>query len=142
LADRPYGAELELITGGQLYQLLQYHENSAKEVQKILTDFTWIEQTSFGWFQCGFCPNTRLRPLVNVDLWWKDYMKEVWEAWRNRSWNEATNCDLIYKALEQSNWDCGGEGGRARRDMEVFGGILKAKIKEVLFKVSLRAKLT
>jgi hypothetical protein len=140
LVNRPYGAELELITGGQLDQLLQYHENSAKEVQKILTDFTWIEQTSFGWFQCRFCPITSGLPF-KVDRWWSNYMKEVWEAWRNRSWDEATNCDLIYKALKQSGSNCGGEEGRAQRDMEVFRGILKAKIKEVLLKVSLRAKL-
>jgi len=140
LLQRPYGPELEFITGGQLYQLLQYHENCLEPVKKIATDFTWIEQTSFCWFNCIYCggryekvgPNGQ---NLRVDNWWYNYMQAVAGALNNRAWDEAKINDLMETALKSAHMNCGPGDGiawRARAQLPEFRDIMRAKIKEVV----------
>ena len=43
ILSRPYGPELEFMTAGKFYRLLQYHGECVREVQNILTDSGWSD---------------------------------------------------------------------------------------------------
>ena len=142
LSKRPYGGELDLIMGGQMYQLLQYHASCVEEAKKIFTNFTWIEQTSFCWFNCDFC-GSRYESAgprgsgICIDNWWYNFMLGLPAALGNRGWDETRISSLVETALQGANVNCGGKAGRARAEMQTFMDILHARIKEVVSKVSL-----
>jgi hypothetical protein len=142
LLESPYVVELELITGGQLYQLLKYHRSCIEATKKLCTDFTWIKQTSFCWFNCTRC--NRKSPRVGpsggsiwVDDWWYDYMQGVAEALRSQTWDEKKTNSLMETALQGVHVICEGGTWRAKAEMQEFREILGAKIKEVVSKVPL-----
>lgn len=143
LWKRPYGAELELITGAQLHLLLQYHDNCVDSAKNLTTDFAWIEQTSeLSWFNCGYC-SKELRVIGtqsrNVDTWWCNYMREFGNTLEMRNCDYTSLMDttvaLMDKALQGATQSCGGRVGRAREDLLMFHMIVMTKIKEVTAEV-------
>jgi len=143
----PYGQELHLITGWQMYQLLRYHECGVEAISKIFTDFGWIKQTHFCWFNLrGDCPRklvtfgkvTRHREVCG---WWSDYMDEVAVALKDGLWDEAKDIRLTEAALHKAHsTNCGaGNTGMAMAGMQEFKDILRTRMKEVLSEVCLFA---
>jgi hypothetical protein len=52
----PYGQDMDLITGWQMYRLALYHEKGVAAITKLFEDFNWIKQTHFCWFNyCATC---------------------------------------------------------------------------------------
>jgi len=143
LLKRPYGVELELITGGQLYQLLQYHESCVEATKKLCIDFTWIESASFAWCGSGYCScrTERVGPggsNINVHIWWYNYMQQVAGALQNHTWDDAKGSSLMETALQGASPNCPAGGlARARTVMQEFREILIAKIERVVAEVPL-----
>jgi hypothetical protein len=137
----PYGQELHLITGWQMYQLLRYHECGVEAISKICTDLSWIKQRHFCWFsRGGNCPRT-FRTIgeesrLKVCIWWCDYMDKVSVALKDGSWDEEKNSRLMEAALHKAHSsNCG--AGMAMAGMQEFKDILHARMREVLSEVCL-----
>jgi hypothetical protein len=141
-STRPYGVELDLITGGQMYQLFQYHANCVESAKEVFINFTWIKRTSFSWFNCDHCGSKYeiAGPGglgICVDSWWYNFMRGLPAAFENRVWDEEKISNLMETALGGANVNCGGPAGRARADMQEFKYMLHAKVKDVVSMVPL-----
>jgi hypothetical protein len=141
LSIEPYVPELELITAGRLHQLLQYHDSCTAPCKNIATDFTWIDNTSFFWFQ-GSSDNPTVigpsRTVRNVQGWWLDYMRGVAAALENHTWNEDTRTSLMQTA-QQAILKARRYEALFRAEFPEFIDMLMAKLREVICEVGLLA---
>jgi len=143
LSTEHYVPELELITGGHLHKLLKYHDNCAAACKEVATDFTWIDNTSFFWFDRSASDSPTRTAYIGpgglrrVNIWWLDYMRGVAAALENHTWHEATRASLMQTARQEN---------RGRLPVALFMvefpefiDLLMAKLKEVISEVGLIA---
>jgi hypothetical protein len=141
LLEWPYGEELNLITGWQMYQLLRYRERGVEAISKLFIDISWIEQKHFCWFHSScFCtrkPRTIWgeRRQRSVCFWWCDYMDEVSVAFKGGLWHKAKDSSLIETALKRAHTTCGAGSTMAMAEMQEFKNILLARVRETLSEV-------
>jgi hypothetical protein len=142
LSTEPYVPELELITGGHLHRLLKYHDSCAAACKEITSDFTWIDNTSFFWFNQnpGNFPTANIGPsrtARKVNSWWLGYMRGVAAALENHTWDEATRTSLMQTAQQEDKGLY--NNMRFRVEFPEFIDLLMAKLKEVISEVGLIA---
>lgn len=144
ILERPYGPELEYMTGGQLYQLQRYQAECHNAVKKVATSFEWIDRGYFVWFQCGQAGNTMdigsedadTMQTVQRSNWWISYMENVAKLLEKDACGAvAQSTDVVDKALRESS-KCAGCRKKAHTDMREFSRLFGAKIEEVKSEVS------
>ena len=142
ILERPYGRELEYISGGQLYCLLQYHKKITEATTKVAAKpFTWIKQ--FDWYRyCPSCGTASIhialggseRAELKVNSWWYDYTQGVAAALKDEKWDVAKKRALMERTLGKA-LKCKTCAPNAKDEMRVFENMLMAKIDEVSSKV-------
>lgn len=140
LLKRPYGPELELITGGQLYQLLQYHERCRDAVRSLAVDFIWMERSDFCWFSGTDCPGGHVVRKIGPNRrhcpkWWVSYTESVVNQSAEQSLDDATKEGLMEIALASAA-ECRHCCPIVWKEMREFSEILMARIEKVVSEVS------
>ena len=139
LLKRPYGPELELITGGQLYQLLQYHERCKDAVRSLTDDFSWMERNDFCWFEGGeCCDGSSLRKMGRIrrycSKWWVSYTESVVNQSAEQLLDDASKERLMEIALTSAA-ECRHCCPKVWKEMREFSEILMARIEKVVSEV-------
>ena len=139
LLKRPYGPELELITGGQLYQLLQYHERCRDAVRSLAIDFLWVERSDFCWFNGGECESGYTMRKIGpsrryCSKWWVSYTESVVNQSAEQSLDDASKEGLMEIALTSAA-ECRHCCPRVWKEMREFSEILMAKIEKAVSEV-------
>lgn len=142
LLRRPYGAELELITGGQLYQLLHYHERCMAAAKTVAADFIWIERTNACWFDCGNCSKGKhIKRIGNNRMpkyctnWWLSYTEEVTGSFADQTLEETKETKLLEAALYQAS-QCTYCCPRVLTELREYRDTLMSRIETVVSEVS------
>ncbi len=156
ILERPLREELDFMTARQLYGLLQYNGRCTTAMKEVISDFEWIDRSSFCWFGCGCCeeveedrqnrsPFKAKRPqrvgydetnrtaLSFCSGWWERYMRNIAGALANQTWNTKEKNRLMEKAVQDAK-GCKSCRSEARSDLQKFGNILEAKMDEVVSK--------
>ena len=135
-------ADLDHMTGRQLFRLLQHHKKCAAAVKGILTDFGWIERP-FCWFTCGGCSSAHDKikiaasnKMVRKSLWWSTYMRGIDAAFADGTWSKVKN-KLMDEAMMGAYRCRGGncEMSGAPAQMTEFIALLEAQVKRVIAEV-------
>ncbi|PCH36287.1 hypothetical protein WOLCODRAFT_140317 [Wolfiporia cocos MD-104 SS10] len=82
-----YVAELEDITGGDYFRLLDYHKKCSVAAGRVSYIFDWIKSTHWVWFtghpspgrndQCSLLTISVLASLRSVAVWWQEHMSSL-----------------------------------------------------------------
>lgn len=129
-----YGKELNFMTAGQLYQLIQYHWRCVEAMKNVATNFTWIRSRSFCWFECEAEAEKRLQKQC-AGRWWYAYMSRVARVLAVQRLGEAQGRELLKVAA--GDIKCGKCHTRVLSDMKRFNIMFEAKIDRAISEVSL-----
>jgi hypothetical protein len=139
ILERPYAAEMEHISAGQLYHLLAYQKRCKKVIIAVATDFTWIALTSSLTQYCGNCSTKKAKIgegyLRSLPSWWFDYMQGIVAALKNETWHQGKNADLMNEAWKQG-WKCGSCGPKVVDDVQEFTDKFRAEVEQEISEVS------
>jgi hypothetical protein len=139
ILERPYGPELEYLSGGQLYYLLRYHKRCKETAITIASEFTWMTLPNPLVQYCESCrgkyahvgDDGRARAVPG---WWVDYMQNIVAVLEHEAWSKAQKEELMEKAVKQG-WKCARCGPKVVGDLRDFMDNFSAKIDLEISKV-------
>jgi len=148
-----YMPELEFLTAGKLFHLLQYHEKCIGAVKEVVTNLSWVYSTSYPWSQCTTC---KLRVISCYDADSSDEedsdtrmygggvlessMKKVAGALSDQTWNETKKRSMMQAILAEVA-KCKNCRLTMLADVQTFNAILAAKIEEAISTIELNLHL-
>ena len=140
LADENIGQELDYTFGTQLFRLLQYQRHCIQAVRSLATDFVWIKETTFCWFNCDACSCTAglvgpNRVSRRYSCWWDTRMREVARALKNCPWEHVKPDELLKPNIRDTQMKCHFCALNSINDLQVFSRLFQSQIEVAIRKV-------
>ena len=140
LADENIGQELDYTFGTQLFRLLQYQRHCIQAVRLLATDFVWIKETTFCWFNCDDCSYTTGpvgpgRVSRRYSCWWETRMREVARALKNCPWEHVKPDELLKANIRGTQNECHFCALHSINDLQVFSRLFQSQIEVAIRKV-------
>lgn len=151
ILGREYIQELEHITAGTLHRLFEYQLECGKlasTVADVATNFEWITNDKFVWFDCGECHKHNGYSNISVLIsgnrrkwvfskWWLDFMAEAKAALLDRpSGATVIDSDMVDKAVTCAIVQCTVCRPRVLKEMREFCDAFAAEVEKVTKEVS------
>ena len=146
ILGHPYIEELEMITGGMLHRLQEYHTKCGKLAIAVATNMHWITKDSFIWFECADCMSQRCSVSIIISenrrkfvwsKWWREFMEKATMALRDRpSGATVLSSELMDEALGNASL-CSTCRTRAFKEMREFCEMFAAEVDRVTMEVSM-----
>ena len=143
----PYVAELEDMTGGDHYRLLEYHSECGRVARTVAGVTIWIEQDSFIWFTCpsglanhedeGYVVTiSGERELTTQRWWWDQYMVPASDALESRPCGKTVRgIGLVENALKSAR-HCPNCGESSYADLRTFSELFSKQVENAISEVS------
>ena len=140
LADENIGQELDYTFGTQLFRLLQYQRHCIQAVRSLATDFVWIKETTFCWFNCDYCsysvgPVGPDKVSRRYSCWWETRMREVARALMNCPWEHVKPDELLKPNIKDTQNKCHFCALNSINDLQVFSRLFQSQIEVAIRKV-------
>ncbi|KIM90357.1 hypothetical protein PILCRDRAFT_812095 [Piloderma croceum F 1598] len=137
----PYGPELEFMTAGKFFHLLQYHAQCIRVAKSVATSMSGVP-AGYVWNKCSYCNRTSYHDKVNrtsTSPWFLACMQNVTGALADRMLDEMKKDELMQAALAEG-WDCQGCHPKVFIDLRTFSTCLWKRMDEVISVVKLNVE--
>jgi hypothetical protein len=145
ILDRPYGPELEFMTAGTFYHLLQYHRKCVEAARDAATRFPRTNSNDSIWDKCSYCKQSGRgsqrhyydeggSAKANAP-WFSAYLQSVTGASTCRILDDKKQDQLMEAALKEG-LECNGCRSKVFTDLRTFNTMLKARMNEAISAVS------